>query len=141
MNKKTRIIAIIILAVIAIGIALYFVITSNKKYYEPEVLEPEVFEDVEYDTDLLVGLWHSGSMYYRYNEDGTGATWDTADDVTEAEAQQLKWELNHSRFVHLNKMDMGNGIIPKAFTITSLELDKLEYHDDYGVKYVFEKVE
>ena len=141
MKKKTLIIIIIVFAALATAAAAYFIINANKKeYYEPEMVEPEVFEDVEYDTDLLLGLWHDGTLYYRYNEDGTGATWDVADDVTEAEAQPLDWELNHARFIHLNKMDMG-GVIPKAYTITSLELNKLEYKDDYGVKYVFEKAE
>jgi hypothetical protein len=41
--------------------------------------------ETEFDESLLIGKWKSGTEYYRYDFSGTGVTWDTADDVTEAE--------------------------------------------------------
>ena len=84
MKKKTWTIILIILAVLAIACAVYFIwFHDYKKYYMPEVEEPEVFHDIEFDADLLPGLWKEDELYYRYSEDGTAVTWDLADDVME----------------------------------------------------------
>ncbi len=140
MKKKKIIIAILV--VIAI-LAIIFVIwrTSQPKEYMPEVIEPEVFEDATYDTDMLIGLWQAGTVYYRYNEDGTGTTWDTADDVMESEASVFTWDVKKNRLTHYHKMEISSAIIPKAYTIKKLDLANLEYQDEFKVKSVFVKVE
>ena len=52
-------------------------------------------KDVEFDKTLLTGKWQETNTlnFEVYNADGTGYTWDEADDVTEAEAQQFTWTL------------------------------------------------
>lgn len=138
MKKKTLLIILIIIALCILAFIIWNI--SKPKEYKPEIIEPEVFEDQVYDSDMIIGLWQSGSVYYRYNEDGSGWTWDTADDVMESEASKFTWELNKRRFLHFHQMEIG-GIIPKAYTITKLDLANMEYEDDFDVKSVFVKVE
>ena len=141
MKKKLWITIIIILAAAGIGVAAYYIwFADHRKYYEPEVLEPEVFHDVEFDEDLLIGVWKENELYYRYNEDGTGVTWDLADDVQEDEGTEVEWTLEHNLFTHLYHMEIG-GIIPKTYNMKVLDLDVMEYEDDYGVSHKFSKVE
>ncbi len=104
------------------------------------MLEPEVFHDIEFDTDLLSGLWKEDEVYYRYNDDGTGVTWDLADDVTEDEGTKMNWTLNHNLFTHYYIMEIG-GIVPKMFNMKVLELDIMEYDDGYGVNHKLSKVD
>lgn len=139
--KKKIWILIIILITAGVCVAAYFIwFTDKKKLYQPEVLEPEVFNDVEFNPDLIIGLWRENELYYRYNEDGSAATWDLADDVMEDEGTQLEWDITHDILTHYYEMEIG-GIIPKMFNIKQLELDSLVYYDDYGVYHRFVKVE
>lgn len=141
MKKKIWTIIIIVLATVGIAVAAYFIwFADNKKYYEPEMIEPEIFNDVEFDSDLLIGVWKEDELYYRYNEDGTGVTWDMADDVMEDEGTEVEWTLEHNIFTHYYHMEVG-GIIPKVYNMKVLELDMLEYEDDFGVGHKFTKVE
>lgn len=139
MKKKILIAVLIVLAVAGAAIGAYY-IWFHKEYVEPEIVEPEVFHDIEFDADLLPGLWKENELYYRYNEDGTAVTWDLADDVQEDEGTDVEWTLDHNIFTHLYHMEIG-GIIPKVFNMKSLELDAMEYEDDFGVNHKFTKVE
>ncbi len=140
MKKKTLLIIILIIAALCAAAFVVWTITKPKEYV-PEYLEPEVFEDEIYDTDMMIGLWQSGTVFYRYNDDYSGVTWDTADDIMESEGSKFTWEVNKKRIFHYHQMEIGGGIIPKAYTINKLDLSNLEYNDDYKVEYTFVKVE
>ena len=90
-----------------------------------------------FDEDLLVGKWVNGTEYWRYNADGTGCTWDTADDVTEAEAQQFTWTLVLSTLTQKHQMEISGTTIPKVYTVTELTETDLVYEDSYGTEYAF----
>ena len=137
MKRKGLVIIIIILALAGAAYAAYYY-WFRKEWVEPEVIEPEVFNN--FDEDLLIGLWKEDEVYYRYNDDGTAVTWDLADDVMEDEGTELEWTLEEDLFTHLYKMEIG-GTVPKTFTMKVLELDTMKYEDDFGVKHVFSKVE
>lgn len=137
MKKRLWIVLVIIVLCL---IALVVFLISRPKLYRPEIIEPEIFEDAAYDTDLLIGLWQSETVYYRYNEDGSGSTWDAADDVTEEEASRFTWEINKKRMIHKHQLEIG-GTVPKAYTIKRLDLLNLEYTDDYGKIESFVKIE
>jgi hypothetical protein len=92
-----------------------------------------------FDEALLTGKWQSGTLYYKYLANGTGATWDTADDVTEAEAQAFTWTLVKSELTHIHVLE-GGGFVPKLYTVTELTSTSLKYHDDFGVNFSFTKV-
>lgn len=138
MKKKILLIILILLGLALAAFVVYKLVTP--KAYSPEIIEPEVFEDQTYDTDLIIGLWQNGTVHYRFNDDGTGVTWDTADDVLESEGSKFTWEINKNIFTHFHQMEIG-GIIPKPYKITKLDLMNMEYKDPYGVKSVFTKLE
>lgn len=139
MKKKIWIIVIIILAAAGMAVAAYY-IWFHKEWVQPEVIEPEVFHDIEFDAELIPGLWKEDELYYRYNEDGTAVTWDLADDVMEDEGTELEWTLENDVFTHYYHMEIG-GTIPKVFNMKVLELDSMIYEDDFGVSHKFAKVE
>jgi hypothetical protein len=94
---------------------------------------------VTFDESLLIGKWKSGTLYYKYLADGSGGTWDTADDVTEAEAQAFTWTLENDVLTQNHILEIG-GIVPKVYTVTELTETTLTYHDDFGVEWSFTKV-
>jgi len=92
-----------------------------------------------FDEALLIGKWQSGTLYYKYLADGTGGTWDTAEDVTEAEAQAFTWTLVKSELTHIHILETG-GSVPKVYTVTELTSTSLKYHDDFGGTFSFTKI-
>jgi hypothetical protein len=96
-------------------------------------------EDTTFDQTLLTGKWKSGTLFYKYLADGTGGTWDTSDNVTEAEAQAFTWTLVKDLLTQIHVLEMG-GSVPKVYTVTELTSTSLKYNDDYGVTFSFTKV-
>ena len=94
--------------------------------------------DEKFDKTLLSGYWVKGTLHEFYNANGTGYTWDTADDVTEEEAQPFTWTLEKATLTQIHQMETG-GNVPKTYTVTKLNTTSLEYHDDYGKYYSFVK--
>ena len=94
--------------------------------------------DEKFDKTLLSGYWVKGTLHEFYNANGTGYSWDTADDVTEEEAQPFTWTLEKATLTQIHQMEMG-GDVPKTYTVTKLNTTSLEYHDDYGKYYSFVK--
>lgn len=93
-----------------------------------------------FDEALLIGKWQAGTLYEKYLSDGTGATWDTSDDVTEAEAQQFTWTLVKSDLTQIHIMESSNTKVPKYYTVTELTSTTLKYKDDFGVTRSFTKI-
>ena len=98
-------------------------------------------DDPTFDGDLIVGKWVSGTEYYRYDSDGTGATWDVADDVQEEEGQPYTWSFDEttSTLTLVHQMEMG-GVIPKHYTITALDDSQLKYKDNYDREFTYNRV-
>ncbi len=101
---------------------------------------PEI--TTEFDKTLLVGKWQENNSlnFEVYKADGTGYTWDEADDVTENEAQPFTWTLEENILTHIHIMEMG-AEIPKVYTVTKLTATELSYEDDYGKVHTFSKVQ
>lgn len=95
-------------------------------------------EESSFDESLLIGKWVSGTVYYKYLSDHSGKTWDTSDDVSEAEAQSFTWTLVQSELTHIHIMQVG-GNVPKVYTVTELTSTSLKYKDDFGKTYSFTK--
>ena len=92
-----------------------------------------------FDESLLPGKWQSGTLFYKYLSSGSGTTWDTGDDVTEAEGQAFTWTLVKAELTHIHVLQIG-GSVPKVYTVTELSATTLKYHDDFGVNSSFTKV-
>lgn len=96
-------------------------------------------EEKSFEKALMVGKWKQGTLFEVYESDGTGHTWDEADDVTEEEAQKFTWTLEMDVLTQIHIMEIG-GSIPKVYTVTELTEDRLSYEDDFGKSYTFTKV-
>jgi hypothetical protein len=96
--------------------------------------------EVTFDENLLIGKWVTAkTVFYKYSTDHNGLTWDTSDDVTEAEAQKFTWNLNKAVLTQTHIMEVG-GNVPKVYTITTLNSTNLVYKDDFGNVTTFTKV-
>ncbi|NDF60817.1 MAG: hypothetical protein EB100_07015, partial [Crocinitomicaceae bacterium] len=126
--KYTLMIKILKFSLLLIGFA--FIINSCKK----------AETEVTFDENLLIGKWVTGkTIFYKYTSDHNGLTWDTSDDVTEAEAQKFTWNLNKAVLTQTHIMEVG-GNVPKVYTITTLNSTNLVYKDDFGNVTTFTKV-
>ncbi len=100
---------------------------------------------VTFDETLLIGQWNrpstltDGQDCYRYKADYTGATWDTGEVAGEEEAQPFTWSLEGAVLTQLHQGEMGQ-VVPKVYTLTTLNDSTLSYKDDYGVSATFIKV-
>jgi hypothetical protein len=103
----------------------------------------EPVEDM-FDETLLIGKWQSvndsKTEFYRYDINGRGATWDTADDVTEAEGQVFTWKLVNADLTHIHIMEIGGSGVPKNYTVTVLSATSLIYHDEFNKTFSYTKV-
>ncbi|MBE9469249.1 MAG: hypothetical protein IMY72_13140 [Bacteroidetes bacterium] len=97
-------------------------------------------EDIlpSFDESLIIGKWKSGTLFERYDADKTGATWNTADDVTEEEGQNFTWTIEIDQLEQIHIIENG-GKVPKIYTITELTASSLKYEDDYGKSKSFTK--
>ena len=90
-KKKHWIILVIVAVAIAIGLTLYFLLRPTAYY--PESIDPRTLHASPANKEMLVGLWQKdGHVFYRFEPDGKGHTWDVDDDITEDEASPFSWE-------------------------------------------------
>ena len=111
------------------------IVASSFMFSCTELIEEEVF-----NREFLLGKWQSGTVFYKYLEDGTGGTWNTFEDVTEAEAQEFTWTFVNDELTHIHIMEMGGTGVPKVYTVTELTATTLKYKDDFK-NYSFTKVQ
>lgn len=100
----------------------------------------DMIEETEYDESLLLGKWQSGTLFYRYDTGGKGVSWDTSEDITEAEAQAFTWTLIKDELTHIHIISMG-GAVTKIYTVTELTETTLKYRDDFDNVHSFIKIE
>lgn len=93
---------------------------------------------VSYDENLLYGEWQEGTVHYVFKEGGEGYTWDTSEDITEEEASPFTWSLNNDQLLLTHTLWNGT-IVPKTYTITTLNQRTLVYQDSYGNIHEFER--
>lgn len=99
-------------------------------------------DEPSFEEELLFGKWQEigTQVYYTYEQDYTGKTWDEADDVTEEEAQPFTWTLDKSDLTQIHIMQSGTKL-PKYYTVIELTASSLKYEDETGGKeHSFKKV-
>jgi len=96
----------------------------------------------EFDETLLYGKWKpvSGtSLYFRYDSNGEGVTWNPKVDQLESEGQKFEWKLLKSKLTQIHLMEtVGGVVIPKVYTVTELTDASLKYKDSFS-SYSFTK--
>ena len=76
--------------------------------------------DQDFDETLIIGTWTNG----------TGASWDEADDVTEEEAQAFSWSISGSELTIVHQIGMtGQDAIPKSYKLTELTDTHMTFKD------------
>jgi hypothetical protein len=118
-------------------IALIFSAIALVALFSTSCTEEEV--QPSFDQSLIIGKWKSGTLYERYDLNKSGATWDTADDVAEAEAQKFTWTITKDQLEQIHIIENG-GVVPKVYTITDLTASSLKYEDAYGKTKSFSKL-
>ncbi len=96
-------------------------------------------EQTSFQSSFLIGKWVSGTVNYKYLSNNKGTTWDTSEDVTEAEGQEFNWSLVQSVLTHSHIIGIG-GNVPKEYTVTELTTTTLKYKDSFGKTFSFTKV-
>jgi hypothetical protein len=102
----------------------------------------ESANQTSFDQKLLIGKWHlNNTVFYKYNADNTGTTWDISDsDITEADAQKFSWKLEGSKLIENHYLETTGGTFPKNYTITELSASKLSKKDNFDKVETFTKV-
>ena len=96
-------------------------------------------DDLSIDANLLPGKWQDGSYYEYYYSDGNAKYWDTAEDVHEDEGIAFTWKLEGNVLTQYHPTTFGT-IVPKVYTVSTLNSTNFSYHDDYGVTYSFVRI-
>ena len=90
----------------------------------------------------LYGCWvKTGTQeYWRYNENGTGVTWDESEDVSEEESNlTFTWSVREDELTHIFSGSMDNQYVPKIYTIKAISSSSMSWEDDYGITYKLNK--
>lgn len=95
-------------------------------------------DEKEFNKSFLTGYWQNGTDNLRFDADGTGEQWNTADDVQEGEGSEFEWTLTGEDFtiVYCAEMSGGQCGIPKQYTMIELTSTALVYKDNVGGKTV-----
>lgn len=137
-KKKHWIILVIVAVAIAIGLTLYFLLRPTAYY--PESIDPRTLHASPANKEMLVGLWQKdGHVFYRFEPDGKGHTWDVDDDITEDEAFPFSWEAYEEAIMMTYKLRI-RGIVPRYYELDQLSPFDLRFHDTYS-NYALERVE
>lgn len=81
-----------------------------------------------FDLKHLYGEWVEGTVHDKYAEDGTGYSWDTADDISEEEALPFEWRLSYDT-LQVNHIEWNGAIVPKIYIVTALDSVRFDNYD------------
>lgn len=138
MKRKVLIILAIVAAIIALALTMYFLFRPT--LYKAESIDPRTLHASPAYHEILVGLWQKdGHVYYRFDADGSGRTWDVDDDVSESEASAFGWEAYEEAIMMTHKMRI-RGIVPRYYELDHIGASDLRFHDSYST-YVLVRVD
>jgi hypothetical protein len=98
---------------------------------------------INVDPAQLEGLWQKSTseVFWRYNGDRTGVTWDASEDITEEESNlTFNWVLSVDELTMVFSGANGNQAVPKVYTITSIGDAVMTWRDNYGMTQTFNRV-
>ena len=99
------------------------------------VTDPEEFmtlDDGANYSDLIVGRWRTNAEkpYYEvYYANGTGKMWDTAEDVSEDEADTFDWSIDGNKLTQIMHF-IGGGDLPQYCNIITLNETTFVYNNE-----------
>ena len=100
-------------------------------------------KEEDFDETLLYGKWKpvSGtSLYFRYDSNHTGVTWNPSVDQKEEEGQGFTWSLVQSALEQRHTIEIiGGDLIIENYTVTELTATSLKYKNE-SKSYSFTKL-
>jgi len=88
-------------------------------------------KEAKFDETLLYGKWQplSGTpLYFRYDPNGEGVTWNPNVDQREEEGQKFRWKLVQSELEQRHNIEIIDAdIIIEIYTVTQLTATSLRY--------------
>lgn len=97
-------------------------------------------KEKNFDDSLIPGRWKQGEYFEVYKADGTGYTWNEAEDVHEDEAKKMTWKLEGEELTQIHIMESGAAEVPKFYTVTELTSTTFKYKNNSGTSYSFTRV-
>ncbi len=93
------------------------------------------------DEDLLAGRWKQVGTEecWRFDSSHEGETWDLSDDVQEGEGIKFTWTVAGAELTCVMRGQMGQ-VVPKVYTVTTLNAALLVWNDDYGNVKTFNRI-
>lgn len=91
---------------------------------------------INVEEEQLYGKWQEGTtqVYWRYLSGGTGVTWDEGEDISEEESNlTYSWTVNGDVLTHVFTGAQDNQAVPKVYTITEMDENRMLWKDDYGL--------
>lgn len=90
----------------------------------------------DFDEILLIGKWKQISgpppvLYYRYDTNGGGVTWNPDEGYNESNGQKFTWKLVQSELTQIHLMEVGSTNITFIFIVTELTATTLKYKDQF----------
>jgi hypothetical protein len=80
-------------------------------------------------------------LYFRYDSNGTGVTWNPSVDQKEEEGQKFNWKLVESELEQRHHIEIiGEDIIIEIYTVTELTETSLRYKNE-SKSYSFTKID
>jgi hypothetical protein len=93
-------------------------------------------KEEEFNEKLLIGNWKpiSGTrMYFRYNPNGTGVTWNPDEDYGPDDGKKFIWKLEKTELEQRHNIEIiDEDIIIRLYTVSELNETTLRYRDDFG---------
>ena len=136
MKKKYWIVFIIVATAIVAAIVVFIIMypkVSRHKSFKSRELELCPADKKE----MIVGLWQiDNHIFYRFNSDGTGRTWDVNDDLTEDEASEFQWEAFKESILVAHKLKF-RGVIPRYYEFEIINEHSLRFSDSYSTQTLY----
>ena len=106
---------------------------ENDNSYVTDLEEFTTLDDGATFAELIIGRWKTEATmpYYEvYNSDGTGKMWDTAEGVSEDEADTFDWSIDGNKLTQIIHFISGGGVVPQYCNIITLNETSLVYNNE-----------
>lgn len=102
-------------------------------------------EGITVSEEQLYGVWQKNGTeeFWSYREDGTGHTWDRADDImneTDSGSVAYSWSISGDQLRHrFSGTNIGDMVV-RTYTITAISASEMEREEEIGT-YKLRRVE
>ena len=106
---------------------------ENDNSYVTDLEEFTTLDDGATFAELIIGRWKTEATmpYYEvYYSNGTGKMWNTAEGVSEDEADTFDWSIDGNKLTQIIHFISGGGVVPQYCNIITLNETSLVYNNE-----------